>query len=102
MFNVTRTDMGEFAFFMSQPIAITLEDTVQWVWRRARGKRGESMERVEKAVGSVWTLVWFSFTLHWYIRGLVEAEVISDWLFGYDPLLVGVSFTPHVLEGLKT
>lgn len=60
------------------------------------------MQRFEKAVGRVWTLMWFSFTLHWYISGLVEAGVISDWLFGYEPLLVGTSLTPHVLEGLKT
>ena len=102
MFNVTRKDMGEFAFFMSQPVAMTVEDFVQWIWRKARGGSSQDWERFEKAVGAMWTMIWFSFSLHLYIRGLVEAEVIRDWLMGYDPLVVGASLSPHILEGLKT
>ena len=94
--------MGEFAFFMSQPVAMTVEDFVQWIWRKARGGSSQDWERFEKAVGALWTMIWFSFSLHLYIRGLVEAEVIRDWLMGYDPLVVGASLSPHILEGLKT
>ena len=102
MFNVTRRDMGEFAFFMSQPLAITFEDFVQYIWRKFQGGGSRESRRFEEAVGAVWTLTWFSFSLHLYIRGLVEAEVVRDWLMGPGPLIVGASLTPHVLEGLKT
>jgi len=94
--------MGEFAFFMSQPLAITVEDFVQWAWWKVVGEQGSKMRRFETAVGSIWMLVWFSLTLHLYIRGLLEVEVIRDWILDTDPLVIGASLTPRILEGLKT
>jgi hypothetical protein len=102
MFKVTRRNMGEFAFFMSQPVAITFEDLVLWAWSQVRRDRRPRARRFERAVGFVWTFVWFSLTLHVYIRGLLEAEVARDWTLEDDPLVVGTSLTQHVLEGLKT
>jgi hypothetical protein len=96
MFNVTRRDMGEFAFFMSQPVAITAEDFVQWVWRRLRGS-GES-GRCEMIVGYVWVCIWFSLSLQLYIKGLVDAEVIRDWVFGATPMEVGEELSLTLLK----
>ena len=101
MFNVSRKDMGEFLFFMSQPVAITFEDWVQHIWRSIVS-RERRHEKFEKAVGWIWTVVWFSFSLHWYIGGLLESGVISDWVFKDDPLVVGASLTPHIVEVLET
>jgi hypothetical protein len=98
MFNVTRRDMGEFAFFMVQPIAITAEDIVQWTWRKLRGPT--STARFETLVGYAWVLAWFSFSLQLYVKGLVDAEVIRDWAFARTPLDIGASLTSQVIEGL--
>lgn len=38
MFNVARKDMGNFAFFMSQPVAIATEDLVQWIWCKSKSQ----------------------------------------------------------------
>jgi hypothetical protein len=102
MFNVARRDMGEFAFFMSQPVAITVEDFVRWAWRKAVGRQGPQVKRFETAVGSVWMLIWFSLTLHLYVRGLLTTGVIQDWILETDPLDVGAFLVPQILEGLKT
>lgn len=92
MFFVTRRDMGEFAFFMLQPVAITAEDLVQWVYRQLRGPSPAGS--FEKLFGYVWVVVWFSFSLHLYIRGLVDAEVIRDWIFGNRLFELGTSLSP--------
>ena len=101
IFNVTRNDMGEFAFFMSQPLAITAEDFVQWAWRKVRGRERDD-RRFNEAVGKLWTVIWFSGCLSQYVRGILDAGVVKDWALGSDPLIVGASLTPHVLQGLST
>jgi hypothetical protein len=99
MFNVTRRDMGELTFFMSQPVAIVAEDLVRWAWKKSRisGKN----RHFEKAIGYGWTFVWFSFSLHFYIGGLVEARVIKDWLLGYKPLETGADGGQQLLMWLR-
>jgi hypothetical protein len=87
MFNVTRRDMVELNFFMSQPFAIVAEDLVHWVWKNVHGPTNSG--RLEKAVGYAWTFAWFSFSLRLYVSGLVEARVMKDWLFGYSPSQTG-------------
>lgn len=91
MFFVTRRDMGEFAFFMLQPVAIAVEDLVQWLYKQLRGT--SSAGSLEKLVGYVWVVVWFSFSLHLYIKGLVDAEVIRDWVFGHRLFEFGASLS---------
>ncbi|KAF2165963.1 hypothetical protein M409DRAFT_23691 [Zasmidium cellare ATCC 36951] len=98
IFNVTRRDMGEFAFFMSQPCAICVEDVVIWAWRRmGLVGRDRGWERV---VGYVWVVAWFSYSLRMYVGGLVEAEVVKDWVWAYGPLGVGAGFGREVLGWL--
>lgn len=93
MFNVTRRDMGEFAFFMSQPVAITVEDIVQGCWRNYCGFAPTpiSASGFTRITGYVWTFLWFSFSLHLYIDGLLDANVINDWILGETPLQAGQS-----------
>ncbi|GAA90453.1 hypothetical protein AKAW_08567 [Aspergillus luchuensis IFO 4308] len=99
MFNVTRRDMGELAFFMSQPLAIVVEDLVRWAWKKT-GISGKSIY-FEKVVGYSWTFVWFSMSLHLYISGLVQARVMKDWLFGYTPLEIGADARQQLLMWLR-
>ncbi|KIW04039.1 uncharacterized protein PV09_04861 [Verruconis gallopava] len=94
MFNVTRRDMGEFNFFMSQAVAITIEDFVRWAWRKLHGS--SPSRRFDLLMGYAWTFTWFSFSLHVYIKGLVAANVIEDWLFGVDPINFGKSMSLKV------
>ena len=99
MFNVTRKDMGELAFFMSQPLAIITEDLTCWVWRRTR-VYGEN-RRLERLVGYIWTLLCFSLSLQLYIGGLVEARIMKDWLLGYSPLRAGSHAGQQLATWLK-
>lgn len=96
MFNVARKDMGELAFFMSQPLAIIAEDVAVWAWKRA-GAAGKNA-RLERLVGYVWTFAWFSFSLKLYVDGLVEARVMKDWFFAYEPLDVGRQFLSLIVS----
>lgn len=100
MFNVTRRDMGEFAFFMSQPVAITIEDLVRWVWRNCGRSGGNG--RFEAIVGYIWVFAWFSFSLQLYIKGLMDAEVIRDWILEERPLDMGAALSRMLLEQLGT
>ncbi|KAF2444643.1 hypothetical protein P171DRAFT_431444, partial [Karstenula rhodostoma CBS 690.94] len=90
MFNVTRKDMGEFVFFMSQPVAITLEIWVQLAWKKATKAKG-----VPKSVGVwtgyVWVVVWMSISLPWYVKGMKNAGIMNDAIFGRRPLDAGAS-----------
>lgn len=90
MFNVSRKDMGEFSFFMSQPLAIVAEDFVMWLWKKS-ALDGEG-HQFARYVGYLWTLLWFSFCLHFYVDGLLEAHVMKDWALGYAPLDGGSKF----------
>lgn len=102
MFNVTRKDMGNFAFFMSQPVAITAEDVVQWAWRRWRGEReNDANERFEKSIGYTWVFLWFSYCLSIYIKGLRDAHIIRDALLDTEPFKLGSSFGLALLDALK-
>ena len=57
---------------MMQPVVITIEDLIQWVWRRAIGpKRKDNFTSFERFVGYVWTFVAFTLTLQPYVRGMI-------------------------------
>lgn len=87
MFNVKRKDMGEFLFFMSQPFAIVAEDVVQWIWKKTQhAKRSRQGGAI---LGYIWTFAWFSLSLHLYISGLMNADIVRDWVLGYQPLELG-------------
>ncbi|KAI0847196.1 hypothetical protein F5Y00DRAFT_271315 [Daldinia vernicosa] len=75
---ITRGDKGEFAFFMMQPLVITLEDSVQWVWRNAiNPKRKQDLLWFEIAVGYAWTFTAFAFTLTPFVKGMVATGIIG-------------------------
>lgn len=87
MFNVTRKDMGEFAFFMSQPVAITFEVIAQSIWRKAT--RGKDYRRLPTIIGYVWVAAWMSWTLPWYVKGFRDAGITTDAISGGAPMEIG-------------
>lgn len=87
MFNVTRKDMGEFAFFMSQPVAITFEVIVLSIWRKSTKEKEQS--RLSTIVGYVWVAAWMSWTLPWYVKGFRDAGITTDAIFGGAPMEIG-------------
>ncbi|KAI1654000.1 hypothetical protein F4813DRAFT_239080 [Daldinia decipiens] len=75
---ITRGDKGEFAFFMIQPVVITLEDFFQWVWRNAiNTKRKQDLIWFEHAIAYVWTFTAFTFTLTPFLNGMVATGIIG-------------------------
>ncbi len=99
MFNVTRKDSGEFAFFMLQPVAITIEDLISWIFCKCFGSnKSNAGVRYQKILGYAWVFFWFSFCLSLYIKGLRDADIIRDALFENRPFELGFSLG----EGLRT
>lgn len=88
MFNVTRRDVGEFAFFMSQPVVITLEGAVMWLWRRYV-RRSRSIVQVEVLLGYVWVVFWLSFSLPIYLKGSRDSGIVHDAFIGTAPFDFG-------------
>lgn len=65
-------------FFMLQPVAITVEDFVQYCWRKATGaSRGKRLSSSEEVVGWTWTFLWFSYTLPVFASSLIECELLE-------------------------
>ena len=63
---------------MSQPVIITIEDSVQWCWRQVSdGKTDRPLSGYEKLIGWLWTFVWFSYSLPPFVKWLVSAEVVA-------------------------
>ncbi|CAO2654015.1 Nn.00g107480.m01.CDS01 [Neocucurbitaria sp. VM-36] len=91
MFSVVRRDMGEFVFFMSQPIAITLEDVVRWLWRQSTstGTPTNSHVHLPRLAGYIWVFLWFSLSLPLYVKGCRDAGIVRDAFFGNSPFDVG-------------
>ena len=93
MFMVTRRDMGEFMFFMSQPIAITVEDLAEWLCRRLR-PRAAGSNRSDPAsctyVGYVWVFLWFSISLPVYVKGCRDTGIMRDLFLRRWPFDIGV------------
>ncbi|KAI0095915.1 hypothetical protein F4814DRAFT_435407 [Daldinia grandis] len=78
---ITRGDKGEFAFFMIQPVVITIEDFAQWVWRNTiTPKRKQDLLWFELAIGYVWTFTAFAFTLTPFVKGMVATGIIGGSL----------------------
>ena len=83
IFLAVRHDMGEFRFFMSQPLAISLEDFVQWWWqKRVRSGRYDNLDRAARLVGYTWTIGWFSYSLPPFVNGLLSAGDIIGGDYG--------------------
>ncbi|KAI2466734.1 hypothetical protein F4781DRAFT_336972 [Annulohypoxylon bovei var. microspora] len=77
-FIVTRHDNGEFAFFMLQPVIISAEDLLQWIWRKSVDpKRKKDLARLETLVGYVWTIAAFTFTLRHVMGGWIGIGLVG-------------------------
>ncbi|OTA80264.1 hypothetical protein M434DRAFT_229899 [Hypoxylon sp. CO27-5] len=77
-FTTTRRDNGEFAFFMSQPVIITVEDFVRWIWHKSIDPRQrEKLAKLETLVGYVWTIVAFTVTLRPIMKGWTSMGMIG-------------------------
>ncbi|KAF2010652.1 hypothetical protein BU24DRAFT_427763 [Aaosphaeria arxii CBS 175.79] len=98
MFCVTRRDMGEFAFFMSQPVAIVFEECVRAVWRKMQD-RGQfhGAGLVGKQIGYIWMFLWFSYSLPIYVKGFRDAGTTSDILFQKGPMDLGAQLAERYL-----
>jgi len=102
IFNVTRRDVGEYAFFMSQPLAIVAEDCIQWIWIKCSGQfQNNVRDRLGTMIGYIWVFLWFSYSLPTYIKGIRDANIISDALLDTYPFDIGSSLGLALLSSLK-
>ncbi|KAI1451698.1 hypothetical protein F4805DRAFT_450557 [Annulohypoxylon moriforme] len=77
-FIVSRHDNGELSFFMLQPVIISIEDFLQWLWRKSVDpKRRKELARFETLVGYVWTIAAFTFTLRNIMRGWTDIGLVG-------------------------
>ena len=100
MFSVMRRDMGEFVFFMSQPVAITLEDVVRWLWRQSTSTKTphSSHAHLPRLAGYIWVFLWFSLSLPLYVKGCRDAGIVRDVFFGNRPFDAGHRFAFSFLD----
>jgi hypothetical protein len=82
--------MGEFTFFMSQPVAIMFEDSVRSAVRKLlKDKQYRRLTPLFTAIGYVWVFLWFSYFLPFYIKSLTASDIIRDAVFGERPFSIG-------------
>lgn len=96
MFNVTRKDMGEFAFFMSQPVMITFESGIQAIWLKA--EKAKDYGRLSMMTGYFWVVVWMSNSLPWYVKGFRNAGITDDVIFGSKPFEIGSMLVENIFQ----
>ncbi|KAI1379756.1 membrane bound O-acyl transferase family-domain-containing protein [Hypoxylon crocopeplum] len=78
-YTVSRQDNGELAFFMMQPVIITIEDFLQWVWGKFMGpKRKESLAWLEIYMGYAWTVAAFTLTFRPVMKGWTSIGLIGS------------------------
>lgn len=86
---------------MSQPVTIAAEDLVQWIWGRWKGRNETSGQgRFERFMVFTWTFLWFSYSLPFYIKGLMAAGTPEDALLGNGPMEAGTSLGLAMLRDL--
>lgn len=90
MYNARRTFSGELAFFMSQPVAILAEDLAQYLYRPWNSQR---YHHYTKLAGYAWVIVWFALSLPPYVKGLLSAGVVKDWILADGPFAFGSSLS---------
>lgn len=80
-YTVSRSDQGEFAFFMAQPVVISIEDFVAWVWKRSvapKQRRRRSLAWLELYAGYVWTIAAFTITVRPIMRGWTDTGMVGS------------------------
>lgn len=83
MFNAIHSDTVELWFFMTQPLAITLEGFVQWCWKELG--HSEQYTRFATYFGYLWVFVWFSYCLPPFVQaqrgvGIMDGDLGSEWI----------------------
>ncbi|PMD36334.1 hypothetical protein L207DRAFT_516028 [Hyaloscypha variabilis F] len=85
--NITSTssenNLNQVAFFMLQPVAITFEDFVIYLGKKAEVKES----RLTRALGSLWTFAWFTYTLRYAFAFLANTGMFAT------------SVLPSVIQG---
>ena len=101
IFHAAGKDVGEFVFFMQQPVAITVEDFVQWCYRNVTGRRKEDEPAAfTKVFGYVWVFFWFSHSLPPFVKGLRDAGVVSDAIVQTWAFDIGANHGKALIEHL--
>jgi hypothetical protein len=91
IFHAVRRDIGEFVFFMPQPLAITAEDFVQWCYRQITGRnKDDELTTFARLCGYLWVFIWFSYSLPPFVKGLRGARIIGDAIVQIWPFDVGI------------
>ncbi|KAH0537761.1 hypothetical protein FGG08_005509 [Glutinoglossum americanum] len=83
-FFMIRRDSGEMRFFMSQAVAITVEDMVIAAAKKL-GIRPAGW--LAKTIGYLWVIGWFSYILRGWIGGVIAAGMWIPWALPYSPVL---------------
>lgn len=78
-YTIAREDKGEFAFFMLQPVIITIEDFLQWIWSKSvSAERKRRLAWLEYLVGYAWTIAAFTLTLRPVMQGWTSTGLIGS------------------------
>jgi len=67
-------NLNQIAFFMLQPVAITVEDLVVYLGK----KSGIKESRLTSAIGSFWTIAWFTYSLRFGFAFFANASVLAE------------------------
>ncbi|KAF6742288.1 membrane bound O-acyl transferase family-domain-containing protein [Ephemerocybe angulata] len=70
---------GIFMTFALQPFGLFLEHLFCPVHRACLGHRMGPPSRLEKALGFLWVLAWFSFSMSFYTRRMMGAGFMTGW-----------------------
>ncbi|KAI1140803.1 membrane bound O-acyl transferase family-domain-containing protein [Hypoxylon sp. FL0543] len=77
-FTTTRRDNGEFRFFMSQAVIITIEDLVRWIWRKSIDhNQREKLARLATLMGYMWTIAAFTVTVQPIMKGWISMGLVG-------------------------
>lgn len=86
---------------MSQPIAITFEDFVQWCYRKVTGRsKDDNITTFARLVGYAWMILWFSYSLPAFVKGLRDVGIIGDAIVLIWPFDVGSQHGSMLLKYL--
>ncbi|KAE9371052.1 hypothetical protein N431DRAFT_425742 [Stipitochalara longipes BDJ] len=92
-------NLNQAAFFMLQPVAITFEDFVIYLGKKA----GVKESRATRALGSLWTFAWFTYTLRYAFAffansGIYSSKVLPSIIEGTLGLIKRYSGGPGLKE----
>ncbi|KAH6717988.1 membrane bound O-acyl transferase family-domain-containing protein [Leptodontidium sp. MPI-SDFR-AT-0119] len=95
----TKNNWNQLAYFFMQPIAITVEDIVIHLGKKAGIKKSWKT----KAAGAVWTFAWFTFSLRYMVAYhfnalIFEKPVVPSLIRGWVRMTSGSSSVADLHE----